>query len=76
MRRVGLFAGTFDPVTLGHLDVLRRALGLFDRFVPPFVHQYAQLAETVVSATQAYVDDVRAGRYPEGASLVGGARVT
>jgi pantetheine-phosphate adenylyltransferase len=26
-----LFPGTFDPVTLGHLDVLRRALGLFAR---------------------------------------------
>jgi pantetheine-phosphate adenylyltransferase len=26
-----LFPGTFDPVTLGHLDVLSRALVLFDR---------------------------------------------
>ena len=26
-----LFPGTFDPVTLGHLDVLERALGLFER---------------------------------------------
>lgn len=33
MRRVGLFAGTFDPVTLGHLDVVHRALGLFDRLI-------------------------------------------
>jgi pantetheine-phosphate adenylyltransferase len=33
MKRVGMFSGTFDPVTLGHLDVLRRALRLFDRVV-------------------------------------------
>lgn len=33
MRRLGLFAGTFDPVTLGHLDVIHRALGLFDRLI-------------------------------------------
>ncbi|MBP5154929.1 MAG: pantetheine-phosphate adenylyltransferase [Lachnospiraceae bacterium] len=31
MRR-GLFPGSFDPVTLGHLDVIRRAAPLFDEF--------------------------------------------
>lgn len=29
--RVALYPGTFDPFTLGHLDVLERALHLFDR---------------------------------------------
>ena len=29
--RLALYPGTFDPVTLGHLDVLERALGVFDR---------------------------------------------
>ena len=28
--RLALFPGTFDPFTLGHLDVLRRALSIFD----------------------------------------------
>ena len=31
MARLALYPGTFDPITLGHLDVLRRALRLFDR---------------------------------------------
>jgi pantetheine-phosphate adenylyltransferase len=31
MPRLALYPGTFDPFTNGHLDVLRRALGLFDR---------------------------------------------
>ena len=31
--RVALFPGTFDPVTNGHLDVIRRAAPLFDRVV-------------------------------------------
>ena len=31
MERRGIFPGTFDPFTLGHLDVLTRALHLFDR---------------------------------------------
>lgn len=29
--RHALFPGTFDPVTLGHLDLMRRASGLFER---------------------------------------------
>lgn len=29
-RKIGLFPGQFDPITNGHLDVIRRAAGLFD----------------------------------------------
>jgi pantetheine-phosphate adenylyltransferase len=29
--RLALYPGSFDPVTLGHLDILRRALRLFER---------------------------------------------
>lgn len=28
-----LYSGSFDPVTFGHLDIIRRAAGLFDRVV-------------------------------------------
>eukprot|EP01038_Epipyxis_sp_PR26KG_P013692 gene13692-18369_t len=31
--RVGLYPGTFDPITLGHLDVVGRAIKLFDKLV-------------------------------------------
>ncbi|MBT8454723.1 MAG: pantetheine-phosphate adenylyltransferase [Rhodobacteraceae bacterium] len=31
--RIGLYPGTFDPVTLGHLDIIRRASALVDRLV-------------------------------------------
>ncbi len=31
--RTGLYPGTFDPVTLGHLDIIRRACTLVDRLV-------------------------------------------
>ncbi|MEM8538495.1 MAG: pantetheine-phosphate adenylyltransferase [Pseudomonadota bacterium] len=31
--RVGLYPGTFDPVTLGHIDIIRRACSLVDRLV-------------------------------------------
>ena len=33
MRRVGLYPGTFDPVTLGHLDVIHRARKLCDELI-------------------------------------------
>jgi pantetheine-phosphate adenylyltransferase len=33
MPRTALYAGTFDPVTNGHIDVIRQAAGLADRLV-------------------------------------------
>ena len=31
--RIGLYPGTFDPVTLGHLDIIKRAVKLVDHLV-------------------------------------------
>lgn len=31
--RIGLYAGSFDPVTLGHLDIVRRGARLVDRLI-------------------------------------------
>ena len=33
MERICLFPGTFDPVTLGHIDIIERAVNLFDKLV-------------------------------------------
>jgi pantetheine-phosphate adenylyltransferase len=32
-KRTAIYPGTFDPVTNGHLDIMRRSLNLFDRLV-------------------------------------------
>lgn len=32
-EKIGVFVGSFDPFTVGHDSVVRRALGLFDRLV-------------------------------------------
>lgn len=31
--RIALFPGTFDPITLGHVDIVNRSLNLFDKIV-------------------------------------------
>ena len=59
---IGIGAG---PHCDGQVLVCSDMLGLFDEFVPPFVKQYAQLAETILAAGKAYAEDVRGGRYPE-----------
>ena len=33
MKRVALFPGSFDPFTAGHLNILKRALTMFDEVV-------------------------------------------
>jgi len=33
MKRTAIYPGTFDPITLGHVDVVTRGLKVFDRIV-------------------------------------------
>ena len=33
MERIGMYPGTFDPVTMGHMDIISRALKLYDRLI-------------------------------------------
>jgi pantetheine-phosphate adenylyltransferase len=33
MTRIAVFPGSFDPVTLGHIDIIERALPLFDKII-------------------------------------------
>ncbi len=33
MNRIGVYPGTFDPLTLGHMDIIRRGATLVDRLV-------------------------------------------
>ena len=31
--KIGLYPGSFDPITIGHVDVLKRALKIFDKVI-------------------------------------------
>ncbi|WP_334332632.1 MULTISPECIES: pantetheine-phosphate adenylyltransferase [unclassified Companilactobacillus] len=38
-EKIGLYAGSFDPITNGHLDIIRRAAKLFDKlYVAPMTN--------------------------------------
>jgi 3-methyl-2-oxobutanoate hydroxymethyltransferase len=70
---IGIGAG---PECDGQVLVSYDMLGLFEGFVPSFVKQYAHLATDVTSATRAYVDDVRTGRFPAAAEAVAAVDTT
>lgn len=58
---IGIGAG---PDCDGQVLVSHDALGLTTDFNPRFVRHYAELAKIMTSAVKAYVDDVRAGKFP------------
>ena len=68
---IGIGAG---PHCDGQVLVSYDALGLFDSFVPPFVKQYAQVGQMILTAAQNYANDVRDGEFPK-ASVAGRDRV-
>jgi pantetheine-phosphate adenylyltransferase len=50
--RVAVCPGSYDPVTNGHLDIIERASGVFERVVVGVVDQPVRKAKTLFSATE------------------------
>jgi len=63
---IGIGAG---PHCDGQVLVSYDMLGLFDSFVPPFVKQYAQLGQSILSAANEYANEVRQGLFPTPATV-------
>ena len=38
MKRIAVYPGSFDPVTLGHLDIIKRAMEIFDEVIVAVAH--------------------------------------
>ena len=56
----------------GQVLVFHDMFGLFDKFLPKFVKQYAQLGEQIVTGLETFKEDVREARFPEEKHVFGG----
>ena len=44
MKRIAIYPGSFDPVTNGHLDIVRRGTALFDEIIVAILHNPSKIA--------------------------------
>ncbi len=63
MSRIAIYAGSFDPPTNGHLDLIQRSLGFVDRLVVGVLNNVAKAplftADERQALIRACVDDAR-----------------
>lgn len=66
MNRIAVVPGSFDPVTLGHLDVIERAAGIFDQLHVLVVHNPDKSALLPVAQRVALIErSIAEGGLPE-----------
>lgn len=58
MSRICLFPGTFDPVTLGHVDIINRSLDLFDKIIIGIGHNANKTAMYSSEQRLLWVNDI------------------
>ena len=70
MNRIAVVPGSFDPVTLGHLDVIERAAGLFDELHVLVVHNPDKSALLPIAQRVALIEQAVAAAKLRGKILV------
>jgi pantetheine-phosphate adenylyltransferase len=81
-ERVALYPGSFDPITLGHLDILERAAAIFDRVVVSVLRNpgkqplfsVEERVELIHGATRQLADQVEVDAF-DGLTVVHAERV-
>lgn len=56
MNRIALFTGSFDPFTIGHADIVRRGLELFDEVVVCIGYNIHKQSSTPVEERKAAIE--------------------
>jgi pantetheine-phosphate adenylyltransferase len=51
-NRIAVCPGSYDPVTLGHLDVITRAAGMFDKLIVAVVNASVRKSQSLFSAEE------------------------
>ena len=64
MKRVAVYPGSFDPITNGHIDIVKRGLTLFDRVIIAIMHNPAKktlfsIQERMEMIEEAFEDEPR-----------------
>jgi len=57
MTRIAIYAGSFDPVTYGHVDLIRRSLGFVDRLIVAVATNAAKHPVFTVDERIAFIRD-------------------
>jgi pantetheine-phosphate adenylyltransferase len=70
MARIAVVPGSFDPVTLGHLDVIERAANIFDEIHVLVVHNPAKAALLPIAKRVSLIQDSLAEARIGGSILV------
>ena len=42
MKKIGIYPGTFDPITNGHVDVIKRSLKIVDKLIVAVSNDYTK----------------------------------
>lgn len=62
MQRIAVFPGSFDPITLGHYDIIHRALPLFDKIIVAIGQNALKSYMFTLEQRKKFLEDTFAGQ--------------
>ncbi|MCU0441294.1 MAG: pantetheine-phosphate adenylyltransferase [Bacteroidia bacterium] len=62
MKRIALFPGTFDPITIGHVNIVERAMQLFDEIVIGIGHNSSKTTLFPLAQREQWIRDIFASQ--------------
>lgn len=58
MKRIAVFPGTFDPITIGHVNIIERGLPLFDEIIVGIGHNSSKAALFQLEQRLQWISDI------------------